>query len=72
MKQRIEGCERYAKTVKEGENFLSFTSARGCSNFVYAEVKTGMSPRRQGHVVSLLTWLEAEVWQAYHKVLTLK
>ena len=72
MEQRIERCERYGKAVKEGENLLSFIPARGCSNFVYAEVKTGMSPSRQGRVVSLLTWLEAEVWQAYHKVLTLK
>lgn len=71
MKQRIEGCERYGKTVKEGENFLSFTSARGCSNFVYAEVKTGMSPSRQGHVVSLQPWLEAEVWQASFRVITI-
>lgn len=72
MKAKNEMRKLDGTKVKKVVNFLSFIPARGCSNFVYAEVKTGMSPSRQGHVVSLLTWLEAEVWQAYHKVLTLK
>lgn len=71
MKQRIERCERYGKAVKEDENLLSFIPARGCSNFVYAEVKTSMSPSRQGHVVPLQPWLEAEVWQASFRVITI-
>ena len=72
MEQRIERCERYGKAVKEGENFLSFTSAEPCSNFVLREAKTTLSPSRQGHVLPLLPWMGADVWQAYHKVLTLK
>ena len=49
------------KRCGKDENFLSFTLARCSSNFVYAEVKTGMSLSRQGRVVPLRMRLGKEL-----------
>lgn len=57
MKKNID----IQKWCGKDENLLSFTLARCSSNFVYAEVKTGMSPSRQGHVVPLRMRLGKEL-----------
>ena len=53
MKQKNDIQKRSGRAAKEGENFLSFTSAEPCSNFVYAEVETGLSPSGESCVVPL-------------------
>ena len=50
---------------------VSLTTDTISSNFVYAEAETGLSLKRQGRVVPLLAWLEADEWQTYHRVLTI-
>ena len=57
MKKNID----IQKWCVKDENFLSFTLARCSSNFVYAEVKTGMSLSRQGRVVPLRMRLGKEL-----------
>jgi hypothetical protein len=64
LRQNISKMEKnrdIQKRCGKGENFMSFTLARCSSNFVYAEVKTGMSPSRQGHVLPLRMRLGKEL-----------
>ena len=64
LRQNISNMKKNIDIQKwcgKGVNFLSFTLARCSSNFVYAEVKTGMSPSRQGRVVPLRMRLGKEL-----------
>ena len=59
------------KQSRRAKTFCPSTIAEGAVTLHTETCKWTLSPCRQGHVVSLLTWLEAEVWQASFRVITI-